>query len=205
MWRVFNHFVFHLPIKGAGADPKILAPAPDQILNRLRLQLQLKTSAPQHCCFPIKCCGFRTGMLNVIWVDQQRCGAAQRWEILSRQKGNGSITQPIRNYYSTESRSYLNICRDYVQVPLRKWKGFWRQRFEIKRDSRENNKELPVLFQKCYFVSKIFVSHLHDPAHWDRLPDAGVLSRGPRRLAWRPDAAAFRPPRYASPAAFSSS
>ena len=33
-----NHFVFNLPKKGYGADLKKLAPAPAQILYRLRLQ-----------------------------------------------------------------------------------------------------------------------------------------------------------------------
>ena len=37
--NIINRFAFHLPKKGAGADPKklALAPAPTQILNRLRL------------------------------------------------------------------------------------------------------------------------------------------------------------------------
>ena len=33
-----NHLVFHLPKKGAGADPKKSTPAPAQILNRLRIR-----------------------------------------------------------------------------------------------------------------------------------------------------------------------
>ena len=37
-WTSLNHFVFHLPKTGAGADPKKSALAPDQILNWLRLQ-----------------------------------------------------------------------------------------------------------------------------------------------------------------------
>ena len=36
--NIFKSLVFHLPKNGAGADPKKSAPAPAQILNRLRLQ-----------------------------------------------------------------------------------------------------------------------------------------------------------------------
>ena len=36
--NIFKPFCFHLPKKGAGADPKKSAPAPAQISNRLRLQ-----------------------------------------------------------------------------------------------------------------------------------------------------------------------
>ena len=32
-WTSLNHFVFHLPKKGPGADPKKSAPAPDQIFS----------------------------------------------------------------------------------------------------------------------------------------------------------------------------
>ena len=39
-WSSLNHFVFHLPKKGAAAYPKKSAPDPAQILNRLRLQLK---------------------------------------------------------------------------------------------------------------------------------------------------------------------
>ena len=36
--NIFKSFCFSLAKKGAGADPKKSAPAPAQILNRLRLQ-----------------------------------------------------------------------------------------------------------------------------------------------------------------------
>ena len=60
LFIIQNHFVFHLPKKGARADPKKLAPAPAQILNRLRLQpknlgsyrLRLRNTG---------CCRYRTG------------------------------------------------------------------------------------------------------------------------------------------------
>ena len=38
-WTFLNNLVLHLPKKDAWADPKISAPAADQILNRLRLKL----------------------------------------------------------------------------------------------------------------------------------------------------------------------
>ena len=40
--RIFESFHFSLAKKRSRSRPKILAPAPDQILNWLRLQLQLK-------------------------------------------------------------------------------------------------------------------------------------------------------------------